>query len=173
MPLVDYYKKLSWGRVLVRTIFAIAMFTLIMKYAVNNSVTAKDFIDAVRGTPFAVVLFLDLMDYFIDKTAYYSLYNKMYKAMGGQGQGQWVQSLLAPVLVSAIIFVGMLALLGGTISPDIRQYNKGVLVWVGMMSAYGMLPETGDEPWMTIIWLAAQFAGGFHNVVIFPAGLLG
>ncbi|NJE09240.1 hypothetical protein E3E31_12050 [Thermococcus sp. M39] len=171
--MADYYKKLSWGRVLIRTLIAIGMFAFIMKYAMDKSVTASDFVEAIQATPFALVVFLDAMDAFIDKTAYYKLYNRAYVMMGGQGQGQWIQSLLAPVAVSAVIFFGMLAMLGGAVTINLGEYNPGVLVWVGMMSAYAMLPETGDEPWMTIIWLAAQLVGGFHHVVILPAGLLG
>ncbi|WP_056933649.1 hypothetical protein [Thermococcus barophilus] len=56
---------------------------------------------------------------------------------------------------------------------NLGEYNPGVLVWVGLMSTYAMLPETGDEPWMTIIWLAAQLIGGFHNVVLLPPTLFG
>lgn len=171
--MVDYYKKLSWGRVIIRTLIAIGMFAYLMKYAVDKSVTAGDFVKAVQATPLALVIFLDAMDAFIDKTAYYKLYNRAYVMMGGQGQGQWVQAILAPVVVSAIIFFGMLSVLGGAVTLNLGQYNPGVLIWAGIMSAYAMLPETGDEPWMTIIWLAAQLVGGFHNVVLLPQGLLG
>ncbi|WP_324734943.1 hypothetical protein VFC49_07005 [Thermococcus sp. SY098] len=166
------YKKLAIGRVLIRTAIAIGMFAFIMKYAVDKSVTAGNFVEAVRATPLAVVLFLDAMDYFIDKTAYYRMYNVVYQRMTG-GQRNDLAAIFAPVIVSAAIFFGMLAMLGGAVTLNLGEYNPGVLVWVGIMSAYAMLPETGDEPWMTIIWLAAQLIGGFHNVVILPAGLLG
>ncbi|MFA4647874.1 hypothetical protein P8X24_11630 [Pyrococcus kukulkanii] len=168
----DPYRKLAIGRVLVRTAIAIGILAYLMKYAIGKSVTASDFVSAIQATPLALPIFLDAMDYFIDKTAYYSVYNKVYQAFTG-GKRNDIMGILSPIIVSAVIFVGALAILGGVITANLNAYNPGVLLWAGIMAAYTMLPETGDEPWMTILWVAAQLVGGFSHVAFLPPMLMG
>lgn len=168
----DPYRKLAIGRVVVRTAIAVGVFAWLMKYATSKSVTASDFVSAIQATPFALVIFLDAIDYFVDKTAYYNVYNKVYQAFT-DGKRNDLMGILAPIIVSAVIFIGALAILGGAVTASLDAYNPGVLLWVGIMSAYAMLPETGDEPWMTILWIAAQLVGGFQNVTLLPPMLMG
>jgi len=168
----DPYKRLAIGRVVARTAIAVGVFAWLMKYATSKSVTAADFVSAIQATPLLLAIFLDVIDYFVDKTAYYSVYNKVYQAFTG-GKRNDLMGIFAPLLVSAVIFIGALTILGGAITANLDAYNPGVLLWVGMMSAYAMLPETGDEPWMSIIWLSAQIAGGFSNIVLLPPLLIG
>jgi len=168
----DPYKRLAIGRVVARTAIAICIFAYLMKYGITKSVTASDFVSAIQATPLSLVLFLDAMDYFVDKTAYYNVYNKVYQAFTS-GRRNDLMGILTPIIVSAVIFIGALAILGGAVTANLDAYNPGTLLWVGIMSAYAMLPETGDEPWMTTLWFAAQVVGGFHNVTFLPPTLFG
>ncbi|WP_056933648.1 hypothetical protein [Thermococcus barophilus] len=81
--MADPYRKLAIGRVLIRTAFAIGMLAWLFKYGIDRSVTLGNFIEAVQATPLALVLFLDAMDYFVDRTAYYRMYNLVYQRMTG------------------------------------------------------------------------------------------
>jgi len=166
--MVDYYKKLSWGRWLIKTVMAVGMMVLLFSYGAEKSVTANEFVVALAKVSALVVVMWEVADKLLDKSDYIRMYGWMYRALGGKGQGSWIQSILAPVIVSAIIFFGTLALVTGTLTTSIGAYSPAMVLVGGIFAVYAMLPETGDDELILWIWLAAQIYTKFQYFTILP-----
>ena len=169
--MADYYRKLNMGRWLMKTIIAVGMLAGIFAYTAGKSITMNDIVTTLAKVPLSLVLMIEAMDKFSDKRDYIRMYAWMYKKLGGTGQGSSLQSILAPALVSAIIFFGMLVLVGGTLTLSLGAYTPALILVSGMFATYAMLPETGDDELILWIWLAAQVATGFRYLTFLPGQL--
>ena len=161
--MVDPMKKLMWGRALMKSAFAVAMMALIFWYTKDKSVTMSAFLDAVSATSLAVILVFEAMDHFTDS----SNYTNMYWAVGSRIRGGTVGVVLGALVVSAVIFFATLVAVTGAVSFSLGQYQPATILWAGAVATYAMLPNTGDEPLLLYIWLAASIVTG--NFVILPA----
>ncbi|NJE48410.1 hypothetical protein [Thermococcus sp. 9N3] len=159
----DPMKKLMWGRALMKSAFAVAMMALLFYYTKDKNVTVAAFLQAVSGTSLAVVLVFEAIDHFTDK----SDYTNLYWSVGARLRGGTFGAVLGALVVSAVIFFAVLVAVTGTVAFSLGQYNPATILWAGMVATYTMLPNTGDEPLLLYIWLAASIVT--HNFVLLPA----
>jgi len=139
------------------------MMALLFWYTKDKNVTVAAFLDAVSATSLAVVVVLEAIDHFTDK----SNYTNLYWAVGSRIRGGTAGAILGALIVSAVIFFAVLVAITGTVSFSLGQYQPATILWGGIVATYTMLPNTGDEPLLLYIWLAASIVTG--NFVLLPA----
>jgi len=175
--LADYFRKLSWGRWLARSALSIGMIAAVLWYTGDKSVTVSEFTAVVASTNVFLVLAAEFLDKFVDKSTYYKLYGGVYRAFGAQPgtRGGFLASILSPVIASAIIFMSVLYLVGGSLTMSLGSYRPAVLLWAAVIAIYLMLPETGDDEILFWIWAAAQVAtkGQYLDTALFGLPGLG
>jgi len=153
--LVDM-KKLNNVNYLIKLVMVALVGGFALKWAVDQSVTLNQYVEAVAMTPIYVIIAIEVLDKLSDKMDY--------EFLGfAYGSKYGINKVLMSLLIAGIGFIAVLYFMTGTIALTVGAYNAGVLLAAATYALYIVAPETGDDELILFLWLAATVAtGGQH-----------
>lgn len=172
--MADGWKKLAWGRWLIRMLMGASLIALLLMYGSDKNVTVSELEKVIASTSIFIVIGVEILDKIVDKSTYYKLYGGFYRATGVQAgtRSSFIVSMVTPAVVSTFIFIVVLYLVAGSITMNLDSYSPAVILWAGAIATYAMLPETGDDELISWVWLGATIAtkGQYlHEALAIPA----
>ncbi|MCS3922589.1 hypothetical protein M2325_001285 [Methanococcus voltae PS] len=124
----------------------------------TQSVNINEVTTAFASLPFAVIVFIELLDKYADVS-------KMYSKIIPAGTTNY---LIKTVITAIIAFIAVLYATMGTITLSSGSITVPAVISAAVCSLYILAPETGDDELLLYLWLGATVATFGANITLLP-----
>jgi len=134
-------------------------------YLSSTSVSAYDVVSAIAKTPLLIIILIEIIDSFVDMNSFYS---KINNAMNFTEGDTSLKRTGLSIAVAGFAFLGIMWALTGTLTLSLGSLSVGPFVASAIYAIYILMPNTGDDKLIFIMWLGATIATGGHYIILSP-----